>query len=78
MTDNNNVDQTLDRRRAENAAGRIDTTDRLATIVADGLLVWDRYLIFLSSLAHYWAETFDAAQNSVSRTISTVQNRRAA
>jgi hypothetical protein len=78
MADNNSVNQTLDRRRAETPAGQMDTTDRLATIVADGLLVWDRCLIFLSSLAHYWAETFDAAQNSVSRTISTVQNRRAA
>ena len=72
------MNQTLDCRRAENAAGQMDTTDRLATIVADGLLVWDGYLVFASSLAHYWAETFDAAQNSVSRTISTVQNRRAA
>ena len=77
MADTNNVNQTLDRRRAGNAAGQImqDTTDQLATVVADGLLVWDRYLIFASTLARYWADTFDSAQNSVSRTISTDQNR---
>ena len=36
MTDNNKVNQTLDRRRAENAADQMirDTTDRLATILA--------------------------------------------
>ena len=40
--------------------------------------IWQKYFGFGAQVAHYWADAFNAAQNSIGQTISTMQSRRAA
>jgi hypothetical protein len=75
------LNQSLDRRRDEKAAGHImqDSVSRLSNIAVDGLEIWQKYFTFGSSVAYWWGDSLlNAAQASVNQMISTVQNRRAA
>jgi hypothetical protein len=81
MADNNpNVNQSLDRRREEKAAEQItqDSVARLAELATSNMEIWQKYFGFGAQVAHYWADAFHAAQQSIGQTISTMQSRRAA
>jgi hypothetical protein len=75
----NLVNQSLDRRREERAAEQLiqDNVTRLADLATTNM-DWQKYFGFGAQVAHYWADAFNAAQNSIGQTISTMQSRRAA
>jgi hypothetical protein len=75
----NLVNQSLDRRREERAAEQLiqDNVTRLADLATTNMEIWQKYFGFGAQVAHYWADALNAAQNSISQTISTIQSRRA-
>ena len=64
----NLVNQSLDRRREERAAEQLiqDNVTRLADLATTNMEIWQKYFGFGAQVAHYWADAFNAAQNSMS------------
>ena len=68
----NLVNQSLDRRREERAAEQLiqDNVTRLADLATTNMEIWQKYFGFGAQVAHYWADALNAAQNSITQTIS--------
>jgi hypothetical protein len=72
-TTTDNVNQTLDRRRAEQAAEHFtqENVRRMSEISATGAEIFHKSLGMGAEIAHYWGDALVSMQNMTKQVIST-------
>jgi hypothetical protein len=79
MTDTNAPNHTLDRRREEKAVEHLvqDGATRFTELATAQMEVWQRQMALGNQVVSYWHDAFNIGQQSLSRMIDNVQQRKA-